>query len=178
MAWNFSKAQPDADFVAFDAIDWGAELVFMPDNGWQAVVANHGELGNDRTMQEPSSRSIVARRVVIAHLVGLWTTGMVGTIGTTAGFSVGGGGLGLFLGGLLSLPWMIALAIVIRFDGGWIERHPFLFAVIGPVVVCASYALLAGAFLDAAAVSTTTSSVCYSLLVLWSRFRSAAVDKV
>ncbi len=103
---------------------------------------------------------------------------MVGTIGTTAGFSVGGGGLGLFLGGLLSIPWMAVLATVIWFYGGWIKRHPFLFALIGPIVVCASYALLAGAFLDAVAVSSVTSSVCYLLLVLWSRLRSAAIETV
>ena len=123
-----------------------------------------------------SSRSTISRRVVIAHALGLWTSDMLGTIGTTAGFSVGGGWLGLFLGGLISLPWLAALATVIWFYSDWIERHPFVFALIGPLVVCASYALLAGAFSDATAVSSVTSTICYLLLVLWKRLRSPTVE--
>jgi len=129
-------------------------------------------------MDRPSSRTKIASRVVIAHAAGLWTAGMVGTIGTTAGFSVAGGGLGLFLGGILSIPWIAALAAIIWFYGGWIEKHPFLFAVIGPVVVCGSYALLAGAFLDAVAASSITSGASYLALVLWGNFRSAKAKKI
>lgn len=146
--------------------------------GWEADVAKCGSTSNDCTMNVSSSRSTIAGRLVIAHVVGLWTAGMVGTIGTTAGFSVGGGGLGLLLGGLLSLPWMAVLATLIWFYSGWIKRHPFIFALTGPIVVCASYALLGGAFLDAVAISSVTSSICYLLLVLVSRLRSAAVETV
>jgi hypothetical protein len=73
---------------------------------------------------------------------------------------------------------MLTLAILIWFYGGWIDRHPVLFAIAGPVVVCGSYALLAGAFLDAVAVSSVTSSICYLLLTMWTRFRRAAQAKL
>jgi len=124
-------------------------------------------------MYRPTSRSRVAGRVVIAHAVGLWTAGMVGTIGTTAGFSVLGGGIGLYLGGILSIPWISALAAAIWFYGKWIDKHPYVFALAGPVITCGSYAVLAGAFLDAVAVSSVTSSACYLALALWNNFRSA-----
>jgi hypothetical protein len=133
---------------------------------------------NTVVVNKPASRSTTAGKVIVAHAVGLWASGMASTIGTTAGFSVAGGGLGLFLGGILSIPWMIALAILIWFYGGWIDRHPVLFAIVGPVVVCGSYALLAGAFLDAVAVSSVTSSIWYLLLTMWMRFRRAAQAKL
>lgn len=102
---------------------------------------------------------------------------MVGTIGTTAGLSVIGGGLYLFLGGIVSIPWMTALATVIWFRGGWIERHPFIFAFTGPIIVCGTYTWLAGAFLDAVAISCVTSSAFYLLLVLWGNWRRSMTEK-
>ena len=94
---------------------------------------------------------------------------MWGSIGTTAGFSFLAGGLGLYLGGLMSIPWMVALIALIWFYDGLIERHLFAFVLIGPVFVCGTYALLGGAWLDAVAISSVASSVCYLLLTLWSR---------
>lgn len=129
-------------------------------------------------MKRPSSKTKIAGRVVIAHAAGLWTAGMVGTIGTTAGFSIAGGGLGLFLGGILSIPWIVALAAIIWFYGSWIDKHPFLFAFIGPMAVCGSYALLGGAFLDAVAVSSITSSACYLALVVFGGLQSAKATKI
>jgi hypothetical protein len=123
------------------------------------------------------SRRAITIHVVVAHAVGLWTAGMVSTIGTTAGFSVAGGGLGLFLGGLLSLPWMMGVAAVVWLYGGWIERHPLVFALTGPVVVCGSWALLAGAFLDAVALSSITSSIFYLLLTALRRVRHSTVEQ-
>ena len=143
--------------------------------GWEADIEKWRCHNYDYTVDYLSSRSKIAGRVVIAHALGLWVAGMVGTIGTTAGFRFSGGGLGLFLGGVMSLPWMAGLGVLIWFCSDWIERHPFIFALIGPLVVCASYALFVGAFLDATAISSVTSSLCYLLLVLWSRLRSAAV---
>jgi hypothetical protein len=96
---------------------------------------------------------------------------MAGSLGTTTGFSFLTGGLGLFLGGILSIPWMVALAVFIWFCERWIERHPVVFAVVGPIVVCGTYALLTRAFLDAVAVSSFTSAICYLLLTLWLGFR-------
>lgn len=107
----------------------------------------------------------------------MWTAGMAGTIGTTTGFSVAGGGLGLSLGGLISLPWIVALAVVIWRFGGWIALHPIQFAVVGPVVVVASYAIFAGAFLDAVAISCVASSLCYLVLTSWRRLKFVGRDK-
>ncbi len=144
---------------------------------WEAGVAKYSPEVNDFAMDKPTSRSALAGYVTVAHAIGLWTAGMAGSIGTTAGFSVAAGGLGLFLGGILSLPWIAALAAVIWFYGGWIERHPFLFALIGPAIVCGTYALLGGAWLDAVAISSITSSACYLLLILIKRYRLAAIEK-
>lgn len=145
--------------------------------GWKEVIAIRYSRVDDPLMQRLSPRASVARRVIIAHAVGLSVTGMAGTIGTTAGFSVGGAGVGLFLGGLLSLPWIAALAAFIWYFGSCIERHAVLFAVAGPMIVCGTYALLAGAFLEKVAVSSVAASATYLLLALWSRVRSRAVEE-
>lgn len=129
-------------------------------------------------MKNSSSRSTIAGKVVIAHAIGLWASGMAGSIGTTAGFSFSAGGLGLFLGGILSIPWMVALAVFIWFRGGWIERHPVVFAVVGPIIVCGTYASPTGAFLDAVAVSSLTSAICYLLIALWLRHRRRVQEKL
>ena len=124
-------------------------------------------------MTASSSRSLIALRVLFCHAIGLWTAGIIGSIGTTAGFSFSSGGLGLLLGGILSLPWMLAVAIAIWFNAAWIERHPFAFIATGMAVVCGSYALLGGAWLDAVAISSGTSSLCYLLHVAWTKHRAA-----
>lgn len=129
-------------------------------------------------MDKPGSRGSILGRIGLAHAVGLWVAGMAGTIGTTSGFSFAGGGLGLFLGGILSLPWIIALVAVVWFWGGWIERHPFAFVLIGLVVVCGTYALLAGGFFDAVAISSVTSSLAYVLLTLWKPRRSEVMEEM
>jgi hypothetical protein len=109
-------------------------------------------------------------RILTAHVIGLSVTGMAGTVGTTAGFSPGGAFLGLFLGGVVSLPWMIILVVVIWFRGAWLEHHPFAFAICGPLLVLASWFALSGrAFLEAVAISCITSSVVVLLLTLWGR---------
>ena len=108
------------------------------------------------------SRRRVAKRVALAHAFGLCVTGIVGTIGTTAGLSFDGAGLGLYLGGLLSLPWMAALGVLIWFRGRQIDRHPIAFAIVGPVVVGASWGLLTGAiFEEAVVISSVASSAFY-----------------
>lgn len=150
----------------------------MVKNGGERTFACRTAMLNSVVVNKLASRSTTAGKVIIAHAMGLWASGMASTIGTTAGFTVAGGGLGLFLGGILSIPWMLAIAILIWFYGGWIDRHPVLFAVVGPVVVCGTYALLAGAFLDAVAVSSVTSSICFLLIAMWTRFRRAAQAKL
>lgn len=122
-------------------------------------------------MDAPSSRSKIFGRILVAHAVGLWVAGMEGSIGTTAGFDFFSGALGLFLGGVISIPWIAVLAATIWFQGGVIERHPLLFAIIGPITVCTSYAMLASPFLDAVAISCVTSSLCYLGLVYFGRWR-------
>ena len=127
-------------------------------------------------MDRPGSRATIFGRVAIAHVLGLWATGMMGTIQSTAGFSIGEGAfIGIFLGGLLSLPWIIGLAGFIWFYGGLIERHPFAFAVIGPLVVCGTWAVTFGGMLEAVAISTVVSSFCYFLLTFFGRWRRAAL---
>ncbi len=133
-------------------------------------------LGNP--IRTPHARSRMVGRVLPAHAVGLSVTGMAGTIGTAAGFSPGGAFLGLFLGGVISVPWMIALAVVIWFRGAWLEQHPFVFAAGGPLLVMASWFALSGTLLlEFVAISCVTSSVVVLLLTLWSgRVRAPAIE--
>ena len=117
-------------------------------------------------VQRPRDGAALFLRVFVAHVIGLWIVGVLGTIGTTAGFSLSGGGLGLFLGGILSLPWLAVLLVVIHFYGGWIERHPVAFALTGPPLVDASYAVSFGGFLDAGAIASASASAFF-LLLTW-----------
>lgn len=108
------------------------------------------------------SRRAVAKRVVLAHIFGLCVTGIVGTIGTSEGLSFDGVVSVLYLGGLLSLPWVAVLGLLIWFRGQQIDRHPIAFAIIGPVVVGASWGIVTGAFFEEAVViSSVASSVFY-----------------
>ncbi|WP_144096082.1 hypothetical protein [Croceicoccus sediminis] len=127
-------------------------------------------------MDRPENRSLVVGHVLFSHAIGLSVTGMFGTIGTTAGFSVGGAGLGLFLGGIISIPWIAALMAIILFYGRLIERHPFYFAILGPIIVCGTYAATFGAFLDAVVVSSVASSFCYLALARWHHGKSRMFD--
>ena len=122
-------------------------------------------------------RGTIAIRVLIAHVCGLGVSGISDTIGTTSGFSIAGAGLGLFLGGLLSVPWMIALGVLIWFQGRTIETHPVIFAVFGPALVCGSWALLAGGFFREVATSSVASSLSYLLLVFGARLLNAHREK-
>jgi hypothetical protein len=125
-------------------------------------------------MVRPNSRSELFCTILIVHAVGLFAAGVVGTIGTTAGFSLSGGGIGLFLGGLISIPWLAGIAVLIWFYGSQIERHPIAFALIGPLMVVGSYNLIVGAFWESVAVSCTVSSACYLPLAYWRSNREAA----
>ncbi|MCE7797571.1 hypothetical protein LWE61_13550 [Sphingobium sufflavum] len=121
-------------------------------------------------MDGATDRLRVFGRVAAAHIFGLSVTGSYGTIGTTAGFNViTGSFLGIFLGGLLSVPWIIALSILIWFRASWIERHPLIFSIIGPPLIIASYALLGGAFLDAITLATISASIFYLSIFVFQR---------
>ncbi len=106
-------------------------------------------------------------RIIVAHVFGLCVTGISDTIGTTSGFSIGGAGIGLFLGGILSTPWMAALGLLIWFKSAPIEGHPIKFAIAGPALVIGSWALLSGSggFLQEVAISAISSSLLYLTLV-------------
>ncbi|HUD30329.1 MAG TPA: hypothetical protein VMQ93_15785 [Novosphingobium sp.] len=114
--------------------------------------------------------------ILIVHAIGLFTTGVADSIQTTAGPSISGGGIGLFLGGIISIPWLVAIAIIVHFYGGLIERHPIAFAIIGPVIVSGTYALSAGVFWQEAAISSVVSTVCYIPFAFWQRQRLTALD--
>lgn len=97
------------------------------------------------------------------------------TIDTTAGFNVMGGLLGLLLGGIWSVPWVIALTGLIWLYGEWIERHSLVFAMSGPPIVCAISALIGPPFfLKFVAISCVASSVAYLVLSHWRRMSWSA----
>ncbi|MBY8826821.1 hypothetical protein [Hephaestia mangrovi] len=116
-------------------------------------------------------------RVIAAHAFGLSIAGIADTIGTTAGFNIGGAWLGLWLGGVLSIPWMLILGAIIWFRGRVIEDHPFLFAVLGPPLVIGSWALLGETFIREVAISSVSSSLFYLALFYGMRLLTAARQK-
>jgi hypothetical protein len=108
------------------------------------------------------SRANLLGRIGIAHAAGLWVAGMIGTIQSDSGFDMLGGAFAGALGGLFFIPWIAALVLLACFRPTWIGQHTVLFAVVGPVLVCGSWALFAGnAFLDDVAISSVTSSVVW-----------------
>ena len=125
---------------------------------------------DDTPHMEDDPGCAMAFRTTVAHAVGLSAAGMIGTIGTTSGFSVNGAFLGLLFGGILSFPWLIALWICVARYASWMEAHPFGFFVLGPIFVLATWWLVVGEiFLDAVAVSCVTSAVLVLLITLLSR---------
>lgn len=117
-------------------------------------------------MSMSAKRGDVASRVLVAHAFGLCVTSIVVTFRTTSGFSFAGAAFSLFIGGLLSIPWMIVLAALIWFRGEMIAKHSILFAVFGPALVSGSWVLLTGGFSSEVAISSVASSLLYLMLVL------------
>lgn len=132
----------------------------------ETVIANHALCPHRARMAVMGSRGRVTKRVLAAHAFGLCITGIAGTIGTSEGFSFDGAGLGLSLGGLLSLPWMAALGIAIWWRGRQIDRHPIAFATIGPVIVGVSWGLVTGAFFEKAVVISSVASSAFYLTTI------------
>jgi hypothetical protein len=118
-------------------------------------------------------RARMVGRVFFAHAVGLSVVGIAGTSPEVAFLGLF---IGIFMGGILSLPWMIALAILILIRGEWLEQHPVVFAICGPLSVIGSWLVLAGSpWLIPVALSCGISSVLVLTLTLW-RHRSPAVE--
>lgn len=127
-------------------------------------------------MDRPTSRSELMSTILIAHAVGLFAAGVAGTIGTTSGLSFSGGGLGLLVGGMLSIPWLVVIGVFVWFQGGLIERNTIGFAVLGPILVCGTYAYFMEVFWQATAISSVVSSAVYLPLALWQKRRRTALD--
>ena len=128
-------------------------------------------------MAERGIRGELAARVIAAHSFGLCLAGVADTIGTTAGFDIWGAGLGLWLGLVLSLPWMVILGLVIWLRGTMIEDHPFLFVTFGPMFVIGSWALLGTTFIREVAISSVSASLFYLVLTFGLRLLSATWRK-
>lgn len=112
-------------------------------------------------MEILSLRGFLATRALVAHVIGLTFTGVVMASGNSTGYA-GAVSLALFLGGLLSLPWMACLGIAIWFWADRIYSHRLAFSIIGPVTTCATWWLVAGeAFLYAVAISAGVSALCF-----------------
>jgi hypothetical protein len=63
------------------------------------------------------------------------------------------------IGGLLSLPWCIVLAVVLWKTGGWLAGHILVYCLIGPMIVCGIWFLIFGTpMLDAVSLSCAISS--------------------
>ncbi|MFZ3482114.1 hypothetical protein [Sphingomonas sp. 3-13AW] len=97
------------------------------------------------------------------------------TLGTTSSFSLGGVFVGFLLGALVSLPWMVVLASVIWLYGSWVDRHPLLFATIGPLIVVGSCTMFTdGVFIHWVGISAGVSSLFYLALVHLNRLLPAS----
>ncbi|CAN5188960.1 hypothetical protein BH10PSE2_BH10PSE2_09220 [soil metagenome] len=92
---------------------------------------------------------------------------MVDSVGTTSGFSILSGALGLFLGGMLSIPWVILMFILVWIWGSFLERHPLWFSTVGFTVVVG--AQIQASFRTEVAVACGAASAFYVSLWFWQR---------
>lgn len=135
-----------------------------------------GRLPTSFSMHISGSRSQLLTRIGVAHASGLWVAGMVGTIPADTGFDVFGGALAGTIGGLMSVPWVAALGLLVWLRPSWISDHPVAFALVGPVLVCGSWAAFAGlTMLDSVAISSVASSVFWVAMLFIPAWRLAAV---
>jgi hypothetical protein len=74
------------------------------------------------------------------HAAGLFVTGALGTLGTTAGFDLLGGGLlGVFIGGLMSSPWFVASCVPLLAAPSFAVKRPVLLSLFLALVVSATW---------------------------------------
>jgi len=131
------------------------------------------KLGGERSLRSSSIQSIIspmrtpgvrrafAFRAGLSHLFGLSIADLYDTIGTTAGFG-SGFGVGIFAGGMISIPWFLGLCVVVWLFGEQLERNLLAFCIGGPAVVCALWGLFnGGSLLAAVAISSVAASVAF-----------------
>jgi len=107
---------------------------------------------------------------MLSLAVGLLIAGIIGAIGTDTDVATGAF-LGLWLGGIISMPWALAIVAVISFKPGWTARHPFIFAACAALVTFVGYGLLSQRLDIAVAITCAVSAVCYMALSTVAMFR-------
>jgi hypothetical protein len=112
-------------------------------------------------MRTFSLRSGLAFRAGLSHLIGLCIADLYGTVGTTAGFG-SGFGVGVFAGGIISIPLFLCLCVVIWIFAEQLERNVVAFCIGGPALVCSLWRIMSGSdLLAAVAISSVTASVAF-----------------
>jgi hypothetical protein len=115
-------------------------------------------------MRASGLRSGLAFRAGLSHFLGLCVADLYGTTGTTAGFG-SGFGVGIFAGGIISIPWFLCLCVMIWLFAERIERNVLAFCICGPAIVCGLWWILSGSeLLAAVAISSVTASVAFLVL--------------
>jgi hypothetical protein len=119
----------------------------------------------------------IVRRIIGAHILGLYGVGVLGTIGTSAGFDIFGGWLGVWLGGIVSVPLIVPVLLLAAHFATIVDRHPVWFATCGPFVVGSIVALgldvQAGGIV---AASGGISSLFYLMMVAYGKRRERLGD--
>lgn len=111
---------------------------------------------------------------MLSMAFGLMATGVVGTIGTSAGFNpFTGVFLGLFLGGIFSIPFVVVFCGLIWLRAAWVDRHPILFVGGGAVLTCGVIAAALPEILPFAAVGIAVAGVTYLLRSFMAARRAA-----
>ena len=117
-----------------------------------------------------SPRTVIAARILISHIIGMIFLGIYGAFGANGGF-VGGALLMSFLGGLFSLPFIVVTLLFVAIGWRKIYAHPYVFAVVGPILVCLIFWVFLGesGLLDLVAIATFTSTLVFAALVYFNK---------
>lgn len=90
--------------------------------------------------EERPSRARILASAVMLHAAGLFVAGAFGTVGTTAGFDLFGGGmLGVVIGGLMSLPWFLASCVPLLAAPRFAMKRPIFLSLFLALVASATW---------------------------------------
>ncbi|GGD74840.1 hypothetical protein GCM10010990_25630 [Croceicoccus mobilis] len=110
-------------------------------------------------------RGIIAQYVglVVASFYVMWR---IGGASALQGFVEG-----VILGAVFAAPWSITMLLLFILTSKWLERHVALLCLIGPLLVCATFYVLAvttdlftAGWMDAVALASLVASVVYFIL--------------
>lgn len=133
--------------------------------------------------EEETSRASILAYAVMLHAAGLFVAGAFGTVGTTAGFDLFGGGLlGVLIGGMMSLPWFLACCVPLLAAPRFAMKRPIFLSLFLALLASSTWFALfndgrSNTMEFAGPVSATTSAALAILATCIARLRRASTNQ-